>query len=318
MDINVQSILSIQSGVEKSSVKKEVMVVGTDPFPSNLCEISLMAITDTIKAKTTLGSDILCVSEGFINNMAFNKVKHNLLYSYNNRNIYKMVELSDRTFEENPQLKNILIVRGILMILRDLDIYYSNPNDRFNSQYNMVVDRKYFEFILRMYNLFDVFDENAILHISYMTNIIVHKTNIFGDLILNYAESFNQIVSFLQTHFFGLVPPSIQEMIIELNEIKDIGQRLNKYDIFRQKIRDIRNNIFISKIVKNVYDVELDIDFIVVIISSSHYENICKLILESEELVLSDKSFNTSHPKYFLNMGQTLLLNLIDSSSVSI
>jgi hypothetical protein len=292
-------------------------VVGDSTIANTLCDISVSLIVDTIKEKIDKVSDskILFVSEGYEPNFDFSRVIDRLGPSgFTKKNFLNMVELSERTLESNPHLRNITTVHSILLLLRDLDYYQSNPDNRTNTQFNMVVDVKYFNFLIcKMYKLDEIFDEDVKLHFGYMANIIVYKRNNFGTQTFNYGTSCKVILNFLRARFFDGVPPSVQSIITDLIETKSIEQRLDKYDRFRTILREIRDNILVTRIEKNASN--FDFDLIVIIFGCGHYENICRLIGEREELVLSTKSINPYDPAHLYSLEQSILSSFLSSSS---
>jgi hypothetical protein len=318
--------------------KKEVMVVGElhkivgdNTIANDLCDISVMTIVDIIEQKIDpTSSKILLVSEGKEANSDFSRIIDSLVRSsgFTKKNFANMIELSERTLELNPLLRNIVIVHSIILLLRDLDYYMLNRDDRMNTQFNMVIDINYFSFLIsKMYQLHEIFDQDVMIHFSYIANMIVYskehldknlkvlrKQTKNPNMMFDYEKSFDVILNFIRDRFFDGVPPSVQAIITELVETKSIEQRLVKYDRFRTILREIRDNILVSRIEKNASN----FDLIVIIFGCGHYENICRLIGEREELVLSPQSFNPSDPAHLLTLQQSILSSALGSSFTSI
>lgn len=283
-------------------------IIANTNHSSNATTFSLITranIDSVIRETVPISQRLLFISEGKTVNSNYPLIVKNLKkdgYS----NFTNMNEITEKVMEKYPDFEIISNIHSVVIWLSTLDYYKNNPSERFDRQINLPIDIRYFDIMTRFYQINKIFDESILKkEVSFVCNMVVYNITIFNGI--KYEDCIQKIIKNFCDKFKNSIKTlEIKEILTDFELKKNIETRLLCYERYRTKLRAIRDNILIERINRN----STNFDFIVMIIGSSHYNNICELISLNPSLSLSTNSFNVTDPNIFTRIEEIFMKSL--------
>ncbi len=271
-----------------------------DPIEEEIYERLLSEYQRDTSKKT------LFINEGSCYNLRNDSIMRKLSELGIHKDNFRILQEFDINDKSLRGSKAMYYISGLieLLVLFDSSIYKKESMPKFDYQYGMEIDEKYYLNTIFGTSLHDIITKKQKFSLGLMIKTILKE-----ELVQSDYEFYERVYNTLITDFITLYRPFVDTLFIDIYLdvfesllSKTSEERESLYPIIKERLRSIRDVSIIRNIEKQV--VEEEINMVVLYFGASHYTNMLDLISKSTIVVADSLVYNMIELEEMIRTGE--------------